>query len=395
MYWFGDDGVITISGTTYRFLVKNSTSTYIDLFEDLPAIPQSGDDFTLVKDNIKEGSFTYKMSADSEISNKYRVEFMSRAVKDDEDVWTNSYVWDSVEKDSEEAHLDIDGATKLKTVRLGGVKRKSQAMRMIQFYSDFGLYNRHWCEFMTGHQGYYHAVGDVIGVSHSQTGWNPKWFRIVGMEEMENDEIKLQCFEYNPNCYSDDIPKVTAVDNNDPPSPYIQPDLVERFSVVQDLTENKLYILYKRPDGNNFFVGANINVSIGGGDYSWVKTVGHVTPSVKLASGIIDSDTVIPFDNTTLYGSFPASGSFWIEDELITYTSIDDINYEFEGCTRGGNATAHTIDKYCKLKGVDTDYITFEDSEVGQSWTIKAVSVTTYNLRADFATSPTDTVILS
>ena len=205
----------------------------------------------------------------------------------------------------------------------------------------------------------------------------------------------FNCFEFNPNVYSDTIPKVIAPEDNNPPSPYEQPDLIERFSVVQDLTENKLFVLFKRPSNNPYFVGIKLYVSVGGGDYVWKGTVGHVAPSVKLASGINDTVTVIPFDDTTLYGSFPASGSFWIEDELITYTSIDDINHEFEGCTRGANATSHTIDKYCKLKETNTPYITFEDDEVGQSWTIKGVSVTVYNLRADFDTSPTDTVVIS
>lgn len=395
IFWFGDEGIITISGTDYRFIVKDQTSTYIDLFEDLSVSPNTNDNFEIVKDNIKEGSFNFSYSADSEVSNRFRLEYITRKSKDNNDNWINGYPWDVVEKDSEAYYIDVNQETKLKTIRLGGIKRKSQAMRMLQFFSDFSLYNRNGCEFITGMQGYYHAVGDVIGISHSQTGWNNKWFRIQAMEELENDEVKIQCFEYNPNVYNDIIPQVTAVDNNDAPSPYIAPDIVERFYAVQDLTENKIYILYKRPDDNPFFVGANIYVSVGGGDYIWKKTIGYVTPSVKLDSGIDDVVTIIPFDNSTLYGTFASSGSFWIEDELITYTSIDSINFEFEGCVRGTNAIAHTADKYCMSKETQTDFITFEDVEVGQSWEIKAVSVTLYNLVADFDTSPTKTVVIS
>jgi hypothetical protein len=47
------------------------------------------------------------------------------------------------------------------------------------------------------------------------------------------------------------------------------------------------------------------------------------------------------------------------------------------------------------LKQDNTPYITFEDSEVGQTWTIKAVSITAYNLTANFSTSPTDSVTIS
>ncbi|GAG40317.1 unnamed protein product, partial [marine sediment metagenome] len=178
--------------------------------------------------------------------------------------------------------------------------------------------------------------------------------------------------------------------------PYAAPDVIERFYAVQDLTENKIYILFKRPDDNNYFIGAKVYVSVGGGDWVWKKIVGHVTPSVKLASGIDDTVTTIPFDNSTLYGSFPSSGSFWIEDELITYTGISgDPDYEFTGCTRGTNNVAHTIDKYCMLKDTNTEFITFEDSEVGQIWTVKGVSVTVYNLAANFASSPTKAVTIA
>jgi hypothetical protein len=402
IYWFGDEGKITISGIDYTFIVKDQTSTYIDLFEDLPVSPNLNDDFKLVKDNIKEGSFNFKYTADFDTSNRHRVEYILRKVKDADDNWSNEYIWDVVEKDNEDFYQYIDqygeqqADTKLKTVRLPGIKRKSQAMRMCQFYSDFVLYNRNWCEFITGLQGYYHAIGDIIGISHAQTGWNGKWFRIIGMEESEGDEIKLQCFEFNPNVYSDTIPKVTAPNDNSTPTPYVAPDIVERFYAVQDFSENKIYILFKRPDDNPYFIGANIFVSVNGGDWIWKKLVGYVTASVKLDAGINDSQTTIGYDNSTLYGSFPSSGSFWIEDELITYTGISgDPDYEFTGCGRGISPVAHTIDKYCMLKDDYVDYITFEDDEIGQQWNIKAVSVTVYNLTADFSTSPSKVITLS
>lgn len=406
IFWFGDEGIITISGTDYRFIVKDQTSTYIDLFEDLPVSPNASDPFELVKDNIKEGSFNFKYTGEFDVANKYRVEYIQRSVQDEDENWSNEYIWDAVEKDSENIHSfivtyggDQSWFTKniqLKTIRLGGIKRKSQAMRMVQFYADFGLYCRNYCEFITGMQGYYNAVGDIVGVSHAQTGWDKKSFRIIGMEEMENDEIKFQCFEYNPNVYGDAISKVIATPDNNPPTPYETPDTVERLYVVQDFSENKIYILFKRPDGNPYFIGAQIYVSINGGDYQWIKEVTYITPSVKLDAAIDNSQTTIGYDNSTLYGSFPSSGSFWIEDELITYTGISgDPDYEFTGCGRGISPVAHTIDKYCMLKDDYTDFITFEDANVGQTWTIKAVSVTIYNLKSDFATSPTKAVTIS
>jgi hypothetical protein len=159
---------------------------------------------------------------------------------------------------------------------------------------------------------------------------------------------------------------------------------------------NKIYILFKRPDNNPYFIGVNIHVSKNGGDWQWVKTIGYITPSVKLDAGIDDSQTTIGYDNSTLYSTFPSTGSFWIENELITYTGISgDPDYEFTGCTRGLSPAAHTIDQYIKLKDYYTAFITFEDYEVGQQWEIKAVSVTVHDLRANFASSPSEVITIS
>jgi hypothetical protein len=401
IFWFGDEGDIIISGTTYRFIVKDQTSTYIDLFDDLPVSPNVSDPFEIVKDNIKEGSFKFKYTGDIDVSNRFRVEYIQRAVKDENDDWENEYIWNVVEKDVERYYSTIDQygvapETKLKTIRLAGIKRKSQAMRMVQFYADFAEYNRNWCEFTTGMQGYYHAIGDIIGISHAQTGWNKKWFRIIGMEEAENDEINIQCFEYNPNVYTDTIGKVTAAQNNVVPTQYEAPGIVERFYAVQDSIYDRIYIFFKRPDDSSYFIGAKIYVSINGGDWRYQKTIGYVTSSVKLSAGIDDSQTTIGYDNSTLYGSFPASGSFFIEDELITYSGITgDPTYTFTGCGRSGNPAAHTIDKYCMLKDDYTDYIEFESENIGQQWEIKAVSITAFNLTADFSTSPSKVITLS
>ena len=42
-----------------------------------------------------------------------------------------------------------------------------------------------------------------------------------------------------------------------------------------------------------------------------------------------------------------------------------------------------------------TKFVTFEDYEIGQTWELKAVSITLYGLSADFSTSPTSTVTIS
>ena len=114
-----------------------------------------------------------------------------------------------------------------------------------------------------------------------------------------------------------------------------------------------------------------------------------------MESGIDDTQTVIPFDNSTLYGSFPSSGSFWIEDELITYTSIDDVNYEFEGCTRGSNASSHLITEYCNKKETSTPYVTFDASDIGSTWYFKLISSNVAGYTSDFEDAEENSLVIS
>jgi hypothetical protein len=400
-YWFGDKGKITISDVDYEFYVKAQTSTYIDLFDDLGATPQVSGTFELVKDNIKEGTFNFKETPNADLANIYRVEYIARTVKDDEGNYRNLYQWEAADHSRETSHVYHTSYSNLssqiiKTIRMSGIKRKSQAMRMAQYFSDYIEYNKSACDFSTGLEGFLLSVGDLIGISHIQTGWNKKIFRIVNMEETEEDEVKLSFLEYNSFVYNDAIVQVLPVPDTTPQSPYQYPSDPERVYAVQDLTENYIYTFFKRPSGDSWWIGVRIYVSANGGDYMYITTKTTPTFSVKLYSGIDDTVTVIPFDNTTLYGSFPDSGAFWIEDEYITYTSIDAVNFEFEGCVRGANASAHTADKYCYSESeFGNPYITFEDAQIGQTWTIKFVSVNSYGVAANFDDSPTVEVTIS
>jgi len=158
----------------------------------------------------------------------------------------------------------------------------------------------------------------------------------------------------------------------------------------------RIYLNFKRPDDNPLWIGVKVYVKKGvSGEYELKKQVSTVTVSVKLdTGGIDDSQTIIPFDVSTLYGSFPSAGSFWIEDELISYTSIDDIDDEFEGCTRGGNASAHADTEYCQLKGTYTPFISFNDSDIGSTWYIKIVSMNIAGVVSALGDATAHTVVL-
>jgi hypothetical protein len=405
-FWKGASGTYTDEdGVVIEFFIYNQTSTYIDLCDDLDSAFSSGITISLLKDNIKEGSFTFKSIPEYSIPNIYRIEFINRVMWDEENnAWVNEYGNDVIEHETPEYYSKANSTSsittnfrKIKTIRFGGVKRKTQAMRMAQFFSDATTYARQTCVFITGVEGYQHAVGDIVGVSHAQTGWDKKSFRVVNIEEKEEDEIQLGLLEYNSNVYSDSIVSPFRTTYNATPSRWDIPAQTERFNAIQDYTENKIWLCFKRPEDEPYWYGVRVYVQNGvDAEFQYITLVSITTPSVKLASDITDVQTVIPFDNSTLYGAFPSSGGFWIDEEYITYTSIDAVNFEFEGCVRTvGIRVAHTADKYCSLKQIDTPFITFEDTDVGNQWTIRIVSYSADGIVApNDNTTPNDILIL-
>lgn len=399
-YWEGEVGQITIAGTTYEFVVNSMGTDYVDLIDSLPVAP-TNESFTIRKDNIKESSFSFNKTSKLDVKKICRVEFINRKFRDVDANETNEYQWDVVEWESPDPYLDdatygIRSDDHTVQIRCAGIKRKSQATRMAKYYCDAGSVIRWVCEFSTDMIGYFYKVGDIIGVTHSTTGWERKRFRITALEELEDDEIKFTCMEYDSTIFGDDILPLYETSGISLPSVYARPDHVERLNCIQDLTNNYIWICFKRPDGANWFMGARIYIKKGtNADYLPVSTLGATTSSVKLYTGGIDAvQTSIPYDISTIYGTFPDSGEFWIEDELISYTSINDTLDQFEGCTRGANAASHADTEYCHLKTNLYSIINFDDSDIGTTWYIKAVSINVAGIEADYDTAPEFTITL-
>lgn len=396
-----------VNGKTYEEVVDTQGSDYVDVIDSLPVAPANGTTITLTKDNIKEGSFAYNGTSAKDRKNVIRVEFINRKwYNEEEDTINNDYQWDVYEHNEPSIFYKANGgdfvsledANQLQ-IRLNGVKRKSQAMRMAKYYGEYQSYINWYCEFVTDTIGYLYKVGDIIGVRHTQTGWEDKLFRVIAMEEIDNDEVKLMCIEYSRYIYSDGIEPCHTSIMTAVPSIYAEPSDIPQFHVVQDAQANKMYLLIERPD-DQWWMGARIYLKLSAGDSytNMVAQIGHTAPNVKLNAAISDSATTIAFDNTTAYGSFPDSGSFWIDSELITYTSIDAVNYEFEGCTRGTSGTtaaAHDATDYCWLKEENTPYIEFDDSQVGQTYYFAAISYNITGGISDISSAATFTLTVA
>jgi hypothetical protein len=409
-FWAGAYLSFTQDDIEYQGMVASHSGSAFTMYEDLLVAPNSGINITVTKDNIKEGSFDWTKKSVYDRSNAVRLEFINRKFLDvNTGIEDNQYQWDVVEYETPEHYIDVEFEGSyywyyeddLKTtVRCAGIKRKSQAYRMAKWFADQSSYINYVCSFITGTIGYIHGLGDIIGVSHSQLGWQGKLFRVVSVEEEGNDEIKLTCVDYNPSLYGDTVLQVFESSSSVIPSVYSVPDDIERFNVGIGISGDRtIWFHFKRPDNNNWWVGAKIYVKKGASaDYDLLGQWAQTTASVKLDTGGIDSSqTTIPYDVSTLYGSFPDSGQIYIENERIAYTSINDTLDQFEGCTRSVvNPSSHADTEYCNYhKPASNPSITYTAADAGATWYFKAVSVTVTGTPSELADADEVSVTLT
>lgn len=143
--------------------------------------------------NIVHGSFTYSKASRKDIPNRVVAEWVDPQA-DYERVET---AYDN------EIDQDRRGEVYSRTVTLLGVTRPGQAGRMARFYHDSAYWANTFCEFRVGIDALHCEVGDVVQVSHDVPGWEQKLFRILEIEEGEDDEAILRCREYVPAIYHD------------------------------------------------------------------------------------------------------------------------------------------------------------------------------------------------
>lgn len=114
--------------------------------------------------------------------------------------------------------------------------------------------------------------------------------------------------------------------------------------------------------------------------------------------GVLSSTSTSVACDSTSFSGFTTSGTIKIDDEYITYSSVDAVNHYFTGCTRGANgssAATHNIGStiYNVDTGVDTYSATQKTREV--LWSANNLSKNDHQLvlqiRADKNASSSDT----
>lgn len=392
-YWKGD--ILNFDDKFY--IVINQTSEYIELLDNLPEVLETDYLFTLSKDNIKEHSFDWFQKKRVDIHNKLKLQYIDRDGSGEYDEVIDKYRTDVLEVD-QTYDVHNKGIYEL-SFTMDGIKRNSQARRMIQFLSDYDAAVEFNCSFQTDIIGMLLCLGDIVGITYEPLGWVGKLFRITLMEEIQDFETKLELVEYVSEVFHDHGIPQTITNKSTNTDKYQRPGQVERFAAFEEHNNMVIDLFLKKPDNEKFWKGADIFLNKEGSDI-WEK-IGLVTddtPSVKLSADINNSTTVIPFDYETLNGSFPASGFFFIGEEEIYYSSINSELNQFEGCIRGYNdsiISSHDESLYCSLRLSTVFKYYYDKNDIGKTLNFKAISVTIYNVYSDGNTAPIVSIVLN
>lgn len=120
-----------------------------------------------------------------------------------------------------------------KTITLIGVNRFSQAGRMARYFQKKSKYCTTQATWGAGIGDIQAEVGDVVLLSHDVPGWEDKPFRIVQIEEKENDEMQITAIEYNEAIYSDDGVVYQPSTGSTLPNPFALPGSVSNLSLLE------------------------------------------------------------------------------------------------------------------------------------------------------------------
>lgn len=166
----------------------------------------------------------------------------------------------------------------VETLELMGVTTFDQASRLAWFYLNQALTCQTYISFKTDRRALNRTVGDVIEVTDYVTEFQKKKFRIIKIEDEQNESIKLTCREYNESIYSEQRgasdPVINVTELTDPQQTppeivyvgneqdyYILPDKTVVSNIMLDViytdwTYNKSYnVSYRKKDSDKWLFG--------------------------------------------------------------------------------------------------------------------------------------------
>jgi len=270
--------------------------------------------------NIIDGSFVWRKQSYRDRPNIVKVEFIEPGNN-------NDYRLDFAQA-FDDWDIDQSGERRERIFRLIGIKRRSQAQRMAQFYLDQAIHIVHAISFRVGIAALQSEVGDVVEVSHDVPAFNQKQFRLMEISEAENDELQLTLLEYNEDIYkSADQTTEAEDDRTQVQDLFAVPYHAARLTAHQRPVTNEIEVSLTRVATNDLLSAERFFIQRNGSPFD---AIGESLPIAPTA--FIDSDVRCVTQITTGVGSGPppmdaAGGGYValvIADSPYAYWRLDE-----------------------------------------------------------------------
>ncbi|MFH1428830.1 MAG: phage tail protein, partial [Candidatus Margulisiibacteriota bacterium] len=343
-------------------------------------------------DNIKEGSFNYELLSKDDAPNIVRVQYVD---PNQNDVKVEAVADDPID-------IEDSGYEREKELSLLGINRYSQASRLANLNLYDGKLNNVLCSFTADIDALHCEQGDIVKVSHDVPNWVEKLFRIMAIEEEQQNLMRLFLRAYNSSIFDDSYGSAIVVYNyGSPPNPYAPVTDVTDLILDEIGWRNKdgthiahieatwnapvddtiqyfdhYQIELKEEGGDYFFVGISdktthrisLNLQVGKTYYVKVKTVSinnTVSDGTESSAITLIGKDAPPSDVTVFAGAID------IDHINFTWEAISDIDlagYEIRKGTSWALASVIETD----IQG--TSYNHFDDLNSGsQTFLIKAI----------------------
>ena len=358
---------------------------------------------SFTEDNIAAGSFQYWVIDKSQQPNDVSVMYYDAA-----NDFKASYV-----NVKDQTLIDTYGRN-FEEIQLRCINRYSQASRMAKYYLNKSSYSQYGCSFRASINNCDVAPGDICEITHAVAGWTAETFRIVSVQEYDNDELEVTCEEYDAALYSDDgLPYTppeggTLPNVNEIPPVITNLALTETYSLGDDGTYiPQISVTWTAPDyvfPLNFIVWWKLHsaatykfwemstdaaavISVPAADEYNVRI-----QTVNILTGLKTDFGTSPGDSITLAGKTAPPSDVSFNDinstfynkvyvEWLPITDNDLAYYELRTDTNWGNPTNRV------WTGIATSYILENPAATAYTFHIKAKDLTgNYSNAADSIT---------
>ena len=147
---------------------------------------------TFTEDNILSDTFAFSELDKEDVANEIKLFF-----RDESREYQPTIVIARDEPDVDDRELVA------KEVRMPGITRETQATRIANLLLYKGLLTNYTCQFNVSVKNGNVSIGDLCAVTHSVPAWTSEPFRIVAINETDDDELEIICEQYVAQIYSD------------------------------------------------------------------------------------------------------------------------------------------------------------------------------------------------